>query len=101
MTTPSTFYDHAMIGYDDGSPGETPSLQAASQLWSTAASGGYRAGHSVLGQTQIAPGNGRSQRDAERVLPGTSGAMFPTTNGVADPTNQAQQKLRLAGDLPI
>jgi hypothetical protein len=99
MTTPGSFYDHAQQGYDDGRPGETPSLQEAGQLWSQRASGGYRP-TSVLGQVQLAPGNGRADRDEQRVLPGGA-ATLSTQNGMSAETSEAQQPLKMAGDIPL
>jgi hypothetical protein len=99
MTTP-TYYGHAMDGYADGQGAQEPaSLQETGHLWSQAASGGYQA-KSVLQQTMIAPGNGRSERDAQRVLPGGQ-YVLPSGNGTSEQTTQAQWPLRAAGDLPI
>jgi hypothetical protein len=97
MTTPQTFYDHAMNGYNDGSPGETPSLGRASQLWSEAASGGYRA-DSVMSQVMLAPGNANSDRDAARIMPGGT---LSTANGSSDQTQQGLMPRKMAGDMPL
>jgi hypothetical protein len=98
VTTPQSFYDHAMDGYADGQGAQEPaSLQETSHLWSQAANTGYRA-HSVLQQTMINPNNGRSEKDAARVLPA---GILPTGNGTSEGTTEAQMPLRMSGDLPI
>jgi hypothetical protein len=95
MTTPGSFYDHAMTGYDDGSPGETPSLAEASHLWSSAATGGYKP-TSVLGQYRLSA-NGSSEKDAQRQLP--DGSYLPTGNSTSQGTNEASTPLRLIGNI--
>ena len=95
MTTPSTFYDHAMSGAQDGRPGETPSLEETSQLWSERASGGYKP-TSTLGQYRLSA-NGSSPRDAERQMP--DGSYMPTTNGSAQASYDSDTPLRLIGNI--
>jgi len=55
---------------------------------------------SVLAQYKPSD-NGMSSRDYGRMLPGPSGKMLPTTNGVSDPSNDTQTQLRMAGGLPL
>jgi hypothetical protein len=100
MSEPTTFYGHAMQGYSDGSPGMPGSLQQQSALWSQRASAASMTPRSVLQQVQLAPGNGRSDPDSQRVLPGGQ-AILPTNNGSSAETTRAQLPLRMAGDLPI
>jgi hypothetical protein len=100
MTTPGSYYSEAMTGANSGRPGETPSLEETSALWSQRASAASTTPRSVLQQYQIAPGNGRADRDEQRVLPGGQ-AVVSTTNGMSPETNEAQMPLKMAGDLPL
>jgi hypothetical protein len=98
MTEPTTRYGFAQQGYTDGQGATEPeSLQETGHLWSQAANTGYRA-HSVLQQTMLNPNNGRSEKDAARVLPA---GVLPTNNGTSEGTTEAQMPLRMSGDLPI
>jgi hypothetical protein len=93
----SPLYNEALLGHQDG-VGETASLQARSALWSAAAQSASATPISVQQQLQLSPGNGRSQIDAQRVLPGTSGIVFPAANGASQQANQGIQKMLLSGD---
>jgi hypothetical protein len=93
----SPLYSEAVLGHQDG-VGETASLQARSALWSETAQSASATPISVEQQLQLNPNNGRSQIDAQRVLPGNSGTVFPTANGASEQANQGIQKMLLAGD---
>ena len=93
MTTPGSFYDHFSDGVASGRPGEPSSLELDAQRWNQTAE--YRP-DSVLSQVMLAPGNGRSDRDAERVLPGGQ-AVLSTNNGSSDQTQTQLLPEKMAG----
>jgi hypothetical protein len=55
---------------------------------------------SVLNQYKWS-GNGMSQTDADRMLPGMSQRQLPTSNGADQNTLETQNQLRFAGGLPL
>jgi hypothetical protein len=95
-----TFYDEALTGANDGRPGETPSLEATSALWSQRASASSTLPISVEQQVQLSPMNGRSEEAAGRVLPG-GGASIPALNGSSAEASQAMRSLQLIGARPL
>jgi hypothetical protein len=100
MTTPGSYYSEAIAGANSGRPGETPSLQAQSQLWSSRATAASTTPISVEQQTMLAPGNGRSAEASGRVLPG-GGFSIPATNGSSAQATEAMRPLQLIGAKPL
>jgi hypothetical protein len=74
-------------------------LQQAAARWNAEAPHSYTP-QSTLSQWKMS-GNGMSQNDAQRMLPGLNSEQFPTSNGASASTLESQNNLRMAGGLPL